>query len=410
MKKACATVPSLIEPENIKSYRDVSWFESFEYLDTKGLLIAKIDKHILPYLIVFHQYTRIKLSHVLGFKYDYTCDAYIYFKLRLHTKSFNEISINMSIAEFKEKINMTDSYLNSNSMFNKIVLKNLEKEINEATDINFRYELCKTNKKYTSILIYIKNKKTYSNPDAIEVSDHMQAANNKCSLSGDSTTEDTTFISITKLGISVKKAKSIYSQYGEYKTSQAINKLQNEVKKGVVINNAAGYLIGILNNACSNVDSNDISKFQQKKEEESKLSSIEFEENWNSIETHLYKSQEILESLYKILESKDKIYEQVHIECLDQIKMILDINPELLSSLRPFTQVFIKNGTMCVTMPILQQIAHDIKIASDIERLSYFKERLDLKVRKIDLISEPLEKELLLSEIETLKSQLYSLI
>jgi plasmid replication initiation protein len=159
--ESVATIPSLTEPDNPKSYRQRKWFEEFEYLDGKGILIIEIDKYLLPYLVVFANYTRIKLSDIFSFKHNYSCDLYIYLKLNFNRHvSINQIRL--SLIEFKSIVNMEKAYSNNTAMFQKKIIVNAVNEVNSLTDLSLDYELHKTGKRFTDITIKFSQKKDTS--------------------------------------------------------------------------------------------------------------------------------------------------------------------------------------------------------------------------------------------------------
>jgi plasmid replication initiation protein len=409
LKASVATIPSKLDGNIKSSYIHRSWFEEFEYVDNQGYINIEIDKKVFPYLIVFCSYTRIHLSYVLNFKNNYSFDTYIMLKMKLnrYTKSS---SLSLSVEEFKERLGIKNSYSTNFAMFKKAVLEKVETEINKNTDLVLKIENIKTGKKVTNLLFNfsLNPEQDVNSSVPIGYDDTNLNVNNNERNSSHTYSVATTLCSY---GISIKNAEILVNDYGSKAVLNSINSLLSEINKGKDIKNVSGYLLGIIKNTPLHSLSSEEITFKQSEARQIRDKEVAmYEENWLSIETHLQTIQTKIDNLYQILKSGGLIYEQSGIETQETLKMIIEMNPDLLDSKRPLLGVYVDAGKLAINMALLSGLAFDIKIAEPLQRLSYLKKAVQQKTKEILEAKDPLDKNILDSEIKELKDLIVSLI
>jgi plasmid replication initiation protein len=400
MKASVATIPSSLEPNEKSSYIHRSWFEEFEYIDSQGVVSCEIDKKIFPYLIIFCNYTRIKLSHVMKFQNNYTFDTYILLKMKLNRYK-KKSSIEIDLQSFKEKINMKNSYNTNFAMFKKSVLNKVTQEINDNTDIELTIENIKTGKKVTHLLlefslkpemnIQLEQSENKSTPIELE----NKAERNTININ---TLQNT----LNSYGVRTKNANILISEYGEAAVRKGVELLNEEINNGKEIKNIPGYLISIIKNNIMIPSTEDIAIRNENKKNDKRLQDLAFEENWIMIENFLKENNSILEELYQTYKNGKYLLDQKHIEFQENLKILVSMNPELIEMKRPFLHSCVDFGKTSINMRILEELSSDLKIGKIEDRKPYITKAIKEKTKLLaDAVTE-IDKEMYTEELKNL--------
>lgn len=243
-----------LDPDNSKSFRILNWFLSAEYNDTTGILLLDINPHILKFLVVITQYSKINFKYISAIDNTYALNMYVLCKIE--QKSYNgrvekkDRYIRKSIDEFKQTLNLEGKY-HKMSMFQAGVLDVMDNQINKFTDLNFSYSLLKTGKKYTDIEVRFSQKnipveaKTSNDNEKLVENQNIGKAI-EISSSKEMLLELTNYFGVTKL-----KAESIIENYSIECIESAIISMKSEISKGAKIGNIAGYLVRCIQNVAS---------------------------------------------------------------------------------------------------------------------------------------------------------------
>jgi hypothetical protein len=276
-----------------------------------------------------------------------------------------------------------------------------KKEINELSDINFDYELTKTGKKYTDIQLFFSKK----NMDQDLISQKIIPNTSQLPLDKDS--NHSMAIQLRAHGIKAKKANELISLYGNKAAEIGIKNLLTEIGNGRNIKNISGYLITILENNAENVTSADIKEQQEITNKSIKQESEKKEINWKSIETHCSKNQLGIEKLYN-LKAGSKLAFQEDIEIYESLKLLLEMNPELIESKRPILGAYINDAG--INFDTLNNIASKFEIANDAEKMLVFKKQLDIEKEKLINEHDAARKKLIGLDIEVLKNSMFEIM
>lgn len=133
----------------------IRWIEK-PYIDEKsGTIQIKLDEDMKPYLLQLKErFTEYELIYTLNFKSKYAIRLYEYLK-SIHYKKLQPYTQTINIDNFQK---MLDSTYKNFKDFHTRVLKAAQKEINEYSDIIFNYELKKSGRKITDIIITVETK------------------------------------------------------------------------------------------------------------------------------------------------------------------------------------------------------------------------------------------------------------
>lgn len=136
-----------------------AWLCSARYKTKKGIVTLKFAPDLKPYMLQLKElYTSYRLDNVLSLKSKYSIRLYEILKSNLYKKNIKIELIELkNIIAAKEK-----SYSIYNNFKNRILIR-CQKELNNKTDISFKFEEIKTGRKVTSIKFIIEfNKKSKS--------------------------------------------------------------------------------------------------------------------------------------------------------------------------------------------------------------------------------------------------------
>ncbi|MBU3174423.1 replication initiation protein [Clostridium estertheticum] len=127
-----------------------SWFASIEYIDGESKIILELGARLKELMLCAKQACFYQIKYSLNFKSIYSQRIYYYLK-RFEDTGFRIDSLD----ELRTKLNCPKSY-NLFSNFRLYVLDPAFREINDNSDISFKYEEIKKKGKITSIKFYIR--------------------------------------------------------------------------------------------------------------------------------------------------------------------------------------------------------------------------------------------------------------
>ena len=130
-----------------------SWFASIEYVDGESKIILELGARLKELMLSAKQACFYQIKYSLNFKSIYSQRIYYYLK-RFEDTGFRIDNLD----ELRTKLNCPKSY-NIFSNFRLYVLDPAFGEINDNSDISFKYEEIKNKGKVTSIKFYIKSNK-----------------------------------------------------------------------------------------------------------------------------------------------------------------------------------------------------------------------------------------------------------
>ena len=132
---------------------DEGWTNWFSYLKYKnGVIEYRFDPALKPFLLNLKEnFTSYHLSNVMNLKSNY---AILTFELLAQAR--NQGYRNITIKEYRELLKIPDSYLNADILR---LLKKVQKEIRDRTNLQFDFAFKKMGKAFHSINFVVKNNK-----------------------------------------------------------------------------------------------------------------------------------------------------------------------------------------------------------------------------------------------------------
>lgn len=132
---------------------DEGWTNWFSYLKYKnGVIEYRFDPALKPFLLNLKEnFTSYYLSNVMNLKSNY---AILTFELLAQAR--NQGYRNITIKEYRELLKIPDSYLNADILR---LLKKVQKEIRDRTNLQFDFTMKKMAKAFHSINFVVKNNK-----------------------------------------------------------------------------------------------------------------------------------------------------------------------------------------------------------------------------------------------------------
>ncbi|MCT7639758.1 replication initiation protein [Aliarcobacter butzleri] len=132
---------------------DEGWTNWFSYLKYKnGVIEYRFDPALKPFLLNLKEnFTSYHLSNVMNLKSNY---AILTFELLAQAR--NQGYRNITIKEYRELLKIPDSYLNADILR---LLKKVQKEIKDRTNLQFDFAFKKMAKAFHSINFVVKNNK-----------------------------------------------------------------------------------------------------------------------------------------------------------------------------------------------------------------------------------------------------------
>ena len=128
----------------------VNWFSCLEY--DVGVIIYRFDPALKPFLLNLKEnFTSYHLSSIINLKSSYAILTY-----ELLAQARNQGYRNITIKEYRELLKIPDSYLNADILR---LLKKVQKEIRDRTNLQFDFAFKKMGKAFHSINFVVKNNK-----------------------------------------------------------------------------------------------------------------------------------------------------------------------------------------------------------------------------------------------------------
>ncbi len=123
----------------------------FRYHGDEGMIQLTINREIMPYFLELSEgYEEYQLQAALDLSSFYSQRIY-----EMLSGYKDTGYLELSIPKLRELLNAEDKYTEI-SMFRKGVLDVAKREVNEKTDIRYKYELHKTGRKFTDITFHIE--------------------------------------------------------------------------------------------------------------------------------------------------------------------------------------------------------------------------------------------------------------
>lgn len=128
----------------------VNWFSALAF--ENGVIEYRFDPALKPFLLNLKEnFTSYHLSNVMNLKSNY---AILTFELLAQAR--NQGYRNITIKEYRELLKIPDSYLNADILR---LLKKVQKEIKDRTNLQFDFVFKKMGKAFHSINFVVKNNK-----------------------------------------------------------------------------------------------------------------------------------------------------------------------------------------------------------------------------------------------------------
>ena len=129
----------------------VNWFSALAF--ENGVIEYRFDPALKPFLLQLKgNFTSYHLSNVMNLKSNY---AILTFELLSQSRDIGYR--NITIKEYRELLKIPDSYLNADVLR---LLKKVQKEIRERTNLQFNFAMKKMGKPFHSInFVLLNNKK-----------------------------------------------------------------------------------------------------------------------------------------------------------------------------------------------------------------------------------------------------------
>ncbi len=211
-KKIMERVVTIHKKDN-KQIIQTHLISSAHYYYGNGYVDMKISDEIKPYLLKLHkEFTQYKLSQITTLTSIYAIRLYEMLK-KYETIGKRTFFID----DLKKKLNITDSEYKQFNDFKKRVLEIAKREINAKTDLKIDFNLIKTGRKFTAIqfVINAKNKEKIVKYDKNESIQKIKL-----------------FSEIIQFGFTKKTVESLIMDLSNTEIENAINAVQNQIKKG----------------------------------------------------------------------------------------------------------------------------------------------------------------------------------
>lgn len=132
----------------------VSWLSSAEYEEGSGMVELEFSPKLKPYMLQLKKrFTQYQLSNILRMKSKYSPRIYEILKCN---KFKHQEYIEMEIEELRRLLKTENVYPKYADFKRKIIIQ-VQRELQEVSDISFDFEEIKTTRKVTSIRFYIKD-------------------------------------------------------------------------------------------------------------------------------------------------------------------------------------------------------------------------------------------------------------
>ena len=128
----------------------VNWFSALAF--ENGVIEYRFDPALKPFLLNLKEnFTSYHLSSIINLKSSYAILTY-----ELLAQARNQGYRNITIKEYRELLKIPDSYLNADILR---LLKKVQKEIKDRTNLQFDFAFKKMGKAFHSINFIVKNNK-----------------------------------------------------------------------------------------------------------------------------------------------------------------------------------------------------------------------------------------------------------
>ena len=128
----------------------VNWFSALAF--ENGVIEYRFDPALKPFLLNLKEnFTSYHLSSIINLKSSYAILTY-----ELLAQARNQGYRNITIKEYRELLKIPDSYLNADILR---LLKKVQKEIRDRTNLQFDFAFKKMGKAFHSINFVVKNNK-----------------------------------------------------------------------------------------------------------------------------------------------------------------------------------------------------------------------------------------------------------
>ncbi|TCO70679.1 replication initiation protein [Marinisporobacter balticus] len=150
-------IPNRKKPDKLDVLQ-ISWFSSVRYLTGEGIVEARFDPGLKPFMINLKKhFTSYQLKNIVSLRSTYSIRIYEILK---QYQTIGERTI--KIEKLREILGIGDKQYPRYSNFKQKVLKVAYKEISENTDVSFEFEEIKLGRKIDKIKFIIKSKKMVS--------------------------------------------------------------------------------------------------------------------------------------------------------------------------------------------------------------------------------------------------------
>ncbi|MBZ9626416.1 replication initiation protein [Clostridium sp. FP2] len=151
----------VFEIKDGKKIIQLAWLCSVVYETGEGTVTLKFAPDLKPYLLQLKElYTSYRLENILSLKSKYSIRLYEILKSFQYKKQAN-----INLEELKTMVGASANYFSSYADFKRRVLNKAQEEINEKTDITFKYSDQKVGRKVTSIAFNIKDKSSLAHEE-----------------------------------------------------------------------------------------------------------------------------------------------------------------------------------------------------------------------------------------------------
>ena len=171
LKESCKRIRSssitVVDPKNPKDWLITGWFSEAQYIHDEGVIEFSPSIKLMPYLYdLKSHYTKYNLQCVLGLKGKHSIKVYELLRRQLTLKSSKTSrQFEVALTNFREFLGLKEGQYFKLAMFVKYVLKPIQTEISEKTDLSFNYSYERTGRKVTKLLITV-NKQVMKQPDS----------------------------------------------------------------------------------------------------------------------------------------------------------------------------------------------------------------------------------------------------
>lgn len=154
MKKITKDLMSkVLEIREEKKLKQLSWLSYVEYNENEGSVNLSFDPRLKPYLLELkREFTSYKLKNVMELKSGYSIRI---FEVLKKWQGIKQVKIDLDT--LRKQVGADNKYIEYHN-FKKKVLNVAFKEINEKTDINFRFTEIKKGRKVQALNFFISSK------------------------------------------------------------------------------------------------------------------------------------------------------------------------------------------------------------------------------------------------------------